>query len=98
MKAFLILKKIWFDKICSGEKKSEYRDNKPYYRTRLLDKHIKQVVFQLGYDSSAMRILAEVKEIKEILRDGKPTIEIVLGNIYNERNYQEMEIGDIITI
>lgn len=98
MKTFLILKKIWFDKICTGEKKSEYRDNKPYYQSRLLNKPVTQVVFQVGYNSHAQRILAEVKEIKEIFREGRPTIEIVLGNIYNERNYKEMEIGEIITI
>ena len=31
----LPIKKKWYDMILSGEKKEEYRDLKPYYRTRL---------------------------------------------------------------
>ena len=31
----LPIKKKWFDMILSGEKKEEYREIKPYYRTRL---------------------------------------------------------------
>lgn len=30
----LPIKKQWFDKIISGEKKEEYREVKPYYRSR----------------------------------------------------------------
>lgn len=30
----LPIKKKWFDMILSGEKKEEYRENKPYYSTR----------------------------------------------------------------
>jgi len=32
----LPIKKRWFDMILSGEKKEEYRDIKPYYRSRLI--------------------------------------------------------------
>lgn len=30
----LPVKKKWFDMICSGQKKEEYREIKPYYRSR----------------------------------------------------------------
>lgn len=33
---YLTLKKEWFDKIKSGEKKEEYREKKPYYEHRFL--------------------------------------------------------------
>lgn len=33
----LTLKKRWFDLIASGEKKEEYREDKEYWRTRLMD-------------------------------------------------------------
>lgn len=29
----LPIKKMWFDKILSGEKKEEYRDLKPYWKS-----------------------------------------------------------------
>ena len=33
----LPIKKKWFDMILSGEKKEEYREIKPYYRSRLIN-------------------------------------------------------------
>lgn len=91
-KTFLVLKAKWYDLIKSLEKTSEFRDNTPYFRTRLLNKPITHIVFQKGYGKD--KILAEVKEVKEIERNGRPTIEVVLGNIYNEAQYQEMELKD----
>ncbi len=35
----LTLKKKWFDMILSGEKTEEYRDIKPYFESRLIDKN-----------------------------------------------------------
>jgi len=35
----LTLKKKWFDMILSGEKTEEYREIKPYWVTRLCDRH-----------------------------------------------------------
>lgn len=56
----LPIKKKWFDMILSGEKKEEYREIKPYYRSRLrnegfLDQYglptlyQGQVLFRNGY-------------------------------------------------
>ena len=36
----LTLKKKWFDMVASGEKPEEYREMKPYWVTRLADKHV----------------------------------------------------------
>ena len=33
----LTIKKKWFDMICSGEKKEEYREIKPYYESRFMN-------------------------------------------------------------
>lgn len=88
MRVFLILKKIWFDQIEDRTKGSEYRDNTPFWRKRLLEKKVTQVMFQLGY-SSERRMIAEVLEVKEIERNGKPTIELVLGTIFDEKTYND---------
>lgn len=57
----LSLKKQWFDKIKSGEKKEEYRELKEYWKKRLfesndissdkwhLSKSFDRLVFSLGY-------------------------------------------------
>ncbi len=69
---FLILKKEWYDKILSGEKKEEYRDFTDYYISRLCEldkqgnivnmKDYKFVRFQLGY-SKQNQMLVEVKDL-----------------------------------
>lgn len=64
----LPIKKKWFDMILSGEKKEEYREIKPYYRSRfrnagMLDRYglptilPAEIIFRNGYsaDSPAIR-------------------------------------------
>ena len=68
----LTLKKKWFDMIASGEKKEEYREDKPYWRKRLLlrgdcvdDIRLFHVVeFRNGYrkDSPRMRFKCDRSE------------------------------------
>lgn len=66
---FLIMQKIWFDAIENGSKFEEYRDNTPFYRSRLLNKdktafkNYKTIILQEGYHASARRMIVEVKEI-----------------------------------
>lgn len=67
----LPIKKRWFDMILSGEKKEEYRDIKPYYRSRLISagyldqyglptlKHGK-VLFRNGYSKASPSFMALV--------------------------------------
>ena len=50
----LTLKKKWFDLIAAGEKKFEYREDKPYWQKRLLNdddtpKHFDIIRFKNGY-------------------------------------------------
>ncbi len=39
------IKKVFFDKIKSGEKKFEYRSNSPYWRSRLVGRKYKTISF-----------------------------------------------------
>lgn len=54
MKVHLVLKKKWFDMIVSGEKQEEYRDDTPYYNTRIWKRRhqIESVVFHRGYTNT----------------------------------------------
>ena len=50
----MTLKKKWFDLIASGEKTIEYREDKPYWRKRLLEhdgmpKMFDEIHFKNGY-------------------------------------------------
>lgn len=53
-----MLHKEWFNKIASGEKKEEYRENKPYWKSRLSERDYDEVHFRNGYnpDSPFMRV------------------------------------------
>lgn len=54
----LTLKKKWFDLIASGGKTKEFRENKPYWQSRLSGKTFDEVHFRNGYakDSPFMRV------------------------------------------
>ena len=67
----LPIKRKWFDMILSGEKKEEYREIKPYYRSRLyhegfLDQYglptqwQGKVLFRNGYSKSSPSFIAQV--------------------------------------
>jgi len=58
----LILKKEWFDKIQSGEKKIEYRAATHFWERRLWNWKFDIITFHLGYAKNAPRI--EKKFIK----------------------------------
>lgn len=60
----LTLKKQWFDMIASGIKKEEYREIKPYWSTRLLNRDYDQINFRNGYKKNAPRMLVEFKGLR----------------------------------
>ena len=50
----LPLKAKWYDMIESGEKKEEYRENKPYWAKRIIGRKYKYVRFSYGYTKRTM--------------------------------------------
>ena len=59
----LTLKKKWFDMIASGEKKQEYREIKPYWSKRLIDKKYDVILFRNGYHKDAPKLLIPLTRI-----------------------------------
>lgn len=61
----LPIKKCWFDKIKTGEKKEEYREIKPYYTARFLHAADKNGVFscvlRAGYSAQSASMLIRVQ-------------------------------------
>ena len=60
----LTLKKQWFDMIASGVKKEEYREMKPYWHKRLLNKSFDVIQFRNGYSKDAPSIKVEFKGLE----------------------------------
>ena len=77
----LTLKKKWFDEILVGRKNTEYREIKPYWTKRLLNKDgtpIKYdlIYFRNGYSKDCRKMIVEYKGLN-ISKE----YEILLGNI-----------------
>ncbi len=80
----LTLHREFFDAIAAGRKKTEYREDKPYWRARLIDREYDAVVFRNGYASNAplMRV-----ECLAIGKDRQGRFAIRLGKILEIKNY-----------
>ena len=89
---FLVMQKIWFDKIENGSKKEEYRDGTEFYFSRLCNrdktgkilslKNFKTAILQEGYHAGVRRMKIEISKISY---DGDFTI--YLGQILERINF-----------
>jgi len=80
---FLVMQKIWFDKIENGSKVEEYRDGTEFYFSRLCNrdktgkilsiKNFKTAILQEGYHAGARRMKIEISKISY---DGDFTIHL----------------------
>lgn len=81
----LTIKKEWFDKIKSGEKKVEFREFKPHWIKRLLKdsraRPYDAVRFRNGYKLSSPTLLVEWKGVHYETWEGKHCFAIQLGEI-----------------
>lgn len=94
----LTLKKKWFDLIKCGEKKREYREDKPYWQKRLLEGEDIPRVFDIvrfknGYakDSPTMDV-----EFRNITFSGKKWLNPKNGEILPE-NVLVIHLGKVLS-
>ena len=73
----LTLKREYFDRIASGEKRFEYRNVKPYWTKRLKDRKFDLILFRNGYHADAPEMEVEWRGMSREGRDYK----IRLGRI-----------------
>jgi len=78
----LTLHRQWFDAIASGAKKIEYREDKPYWRTRLDGRQYDEIHFRNGYGQH--RPFMRVKCLG-VSKNG--CYQIHLGEILEIKNY-----------
>ena len=79
----LTLHRQFFDEIAKGKKKREYRDDKPYWRKRLMGRKYAEILFRNGYLRRAPLMRVKCLEI----RKGKGRFVIRLGKVLEVRNY-----------
>ena len=83
----LTLHREFFDAIAEGKKKTEYRENKACWQTRLAGRDYAEVVFRNGYAPRAplMRV-----QCLGISKDRAGRFAIRLGKILQLKNYRPL--------
>lgn len=88
----LTVHRKWFDLVKSGEKKTEFRDSKPYWISRLFDrrtlkpKKFDEIHFRNGYGKRRPLVRTKHKGTRYGLATRR--VEIMLGKIIKKRNSQ----------
>lgn len=93
----MTLTRHWFNKILSGEKKSEYREVKEHWNRRF-SKGIggySSVVFINGYNSDSPRM--EIAIIDMEIVDGSVHRPENGEQLENDKFYYKINLGDLIT-
>lgn len=78
----------YFDAIVDGTKKTEYREYKPYWKTRLEGRDYDEIHFRNGYAKKVPFMRVRFKGVKKIKRGGQAVFAIALGRILELRNYK----------
>lgn len=82
----IVIQSEWFDAIASGEKKTEYREIKPFWESRLYNpdgskRNYDRIEFINGYNKGARRMFTQYGGFTR--RDGK--FHIKVGKILKRR-------------
>ena len=72
----MTLKREWFDQIAAGTKKEEYRELKPYWRTRMKGREYDEIHFRNGYNADAPRMRVEYRGLRKDSRNDRYVIRL----------------------
>ena len=85
----LTLEREWFDQIAKGVKRKEYREYKPYWKSRLEGRTFDLILFRNGYASNAPEILVEYRGLR---RDGKRRRYVIrLGRVLKTKRWRPQD-------
>jgi hypothetical protein len=84
----LKLEREWFDQIAKGVKRKEYREYKPYWKSRLEGRTFDLILFRNGYASNAPEML----EYRGLRRDGKRRRYVIrLGRVLKTKRWRPQD-------
>ncbi len=81
---YLTLHRVFFDAIAEGRKKTEYREDTNYWRSRLVGRNYTEVVFRNGYATHAPVLRVQCLGVR---REKTSRFAIRLGKIMEVKNY-----------
>ena len=84
----LTLRREFFDQIAAGEKTIEYREQKPYWKTRLEGKTFDLVRFRNGYHANAPEMEVEFRGVRKVRKWGGLWYAISLGRVLKTKRWK----------
>ena len=86
----LTLRREPFDDIATGEKIIEYREQKPYWKTRLEGKTFDIIRFRNGYHPDDPEMDVEFRGLKKVRKWGGAYYAIHLGRVLKTRRWKQV--------
>lgn len=85
---YLTLKRKLFLEIAYGKKRYEYRQAKPYWIARLLDREFDEIHFRNGFraDAPFLRVVYDSTHLIERVKEGEYFFVIMLGAVLEVKN------------
>ena len=77
----MTLQRKFFAAIAAGHKRTEYREQKPYWRTRLEGRHYEFIKFRNGYTADAPEMMVEFKGLRRLGKGPEARYAIRLGRV-----------------
>lgn len=87
----LNLHREFFVAIANGTKRTEYRQQSPYWKTRLEARKYDVILFRNGYATNAPEMLVEYRGLRRIKRLGRNCYAIRLGRILKVKRWRKLD-------
>jgi len=85
----LNLHREFFSQIAAGTKCVEYRDQTPYWKTRLENRHYDLIQFRNGYATNAPEMLVEFRGLRRYGKGRNAYYAIRLGKILKTKRWKQ---------
>jgi hypothetical protein len=84
----LTLKREFFAQIASKQKRTEFRERKPYWRKRLEGRRFDEIIFRNGYGKNVPEMRVECRGIKIVGKGRRAEYAIRLGRILELKRWR----------
>jgi ASC-1-like (ASCH) protein len=84
----LTLHREFFSQIAEGTKRVEYREQKPYWKSRLENKTYDTILFRNGYAANAPEMLVQFRGLRRQGKGPNAKYAILLGKILSIKRWK----------